>query len=339
VLEDVKTALTKKFGDEILFSLTDAARRASNAYPTGLMSLDYALGVGGLPPGRIIEVYGNEGSGKTSVCLKMIAACQAFFKMYFEGDAGCAFIDVENALDPAWAELNGVDLDELLISQPDSAEQALDVVEALILTDKIKLIVVDSVAALTPQAELDGTMEDNTIALQARLMSKALRKLKGIVSSHECDIVFINQIREKVGVLYGNPETTPGGRALRFYASIRIQVRKGDPITQGKVQIGHEVNAKIVKNKVAPPYKLATFEIYYDHGVDTARDIFNVAQILGIITSKGAWFYYGDLKWNGKNPVVEDIRNKEELRMAVSTDITVAMKEPVLKELAVNAKS
>jgi recombination protein RecA len=338
VLEDVKTALTKKFGSEILFSLNDAARRASNAYPTGLMSIDLALGIGGLPPGRIIEVFGNESGGKTTVTLKMIAECQKFFKSYFETDAGCAFIDVENAFDPAWAELNGVDLDELLISQPDSAEQALNVVEALILTDKIKLIAVDSVAALVPQTELDGEMGDQTVGLQARLMGKALRKLTGIASAHECTVVFINQIREKIGG-YGNPETTSGGRALRFYASVRIQVRKGEPITQSKEQIGHEVNVRIVKNKVAAPYKLATFEIYYDHGVDTARDIFNIAQTLGVVTLGGAWYHYGDLKWNGKNPIVNDIRNKEELRLAISADITTAMKEPAPKELAVNAKS
>jgi recombination protein RecA len=327
--------MAKKFGEEILFSLNDAVRRATNCYPTGIMSLDYALGVGGLPPGRIIEIYGPESGGKSTTALKIVASCQKFFKTHFEGEQGCAFIDVEHSLDPAWGILNGVDFDDLLISQPDSAEQALDVVESLVMTDKVKLIVLDSVAALVPLAEAEGEMGDQQIGLQARLMSKAMRKLTGIAASRECTLVFINQIREKVGVMYGSNETTTGGRALRFYASIRIEVRRGEPIKNGKDQIGNGVNIRIVKNKVAAPYKQAQFDIRYDIGIDAAKDIFNIAKTIGVIQGGGAWFSYEDNKWNGAEKAATAIREDEELAKKLAIAIKSCLRGS--DEVVVNA--
>ncbi len=249
------------------------------------MSLDIALGVGGYPKGRIIEIFGPESSGKTTFALEAIAACQK------EGGR-CAFIDAEHALDPVYSKNLGVNIDELLLSQPDTGEQALEIVDALVKSEAVNLIVIDSVAALVPQAEIEGEMGDSHVGLQARLMSQALRKLSGNINKTKTTAIFINQLREKVGVMFGNPETTPGGRALKFYSSVRLDIRRGETIKNGDAVIGNKTNVKVVKNKVAPPFKNITVDIMYGQGISREGELLDIASDIDIVEKSGAWYAY-----------------------------------------------
>ena len=288
-LETAIAYIEKQFGKGAIMKLGDARAMDVEAIPTGSMTLDMALGIGGVPRGRIIEIYGPESSGKTTVALHIIAETQ---KMGGE----VAFIDVEHALDPVYAQNLGVDIDSMLVSQPDSGEQALEIAEALARSGAIDCIVIDSVAAMVTKAEIDGEMGDTHVGQLARLMSQAMRKLTGVVSKSNTTCVFINQIREKIGVMYGNPETTPGGRALKFYASVRIEVRRGEQIKEGGEVIGNRTRCKVVKNKVAPPFKECEFDIMYGKGVSRVGEVLDAAVELGIAKKGGAWFSYNDVK-------------------------------------------
>ena len=282
--------IEKQFGRGAIMKLGDSDKDFSfSVIPTGSLELDIALGVGGVPRGRIVEIYGPESSGKTTVALHMIAESQ---KM----GGAAAFIDAEHALDPGYAGNLGVDTDNLYVSQPDTGEQALEIAEALVRSGAIDIIVVDSVAALVPKAEIEGLMGDSHVGLQARLMSQALRKLAGVISKSNAVVVFINQLREKVGVMFGSPETTTGGKALKFYASIRLDVRKIETIKVGDEMIGNRTRAKVVKNKVSPPFKTAEFEIYYGKGISREASLLNLGVQLGIVGKAGAWFSYKDEK-------------------------------------------
>ena len=279
--------------------------------PTGILPLDVALGVGGLPRGRIVEVYGPESSGKTTVTLHMIAEAQ-------KNGGIAAFIDAEHALDPVYAKKLGVNIDELLISQPDTGEQALDIVDALVRSGAIDIIVVDSVAALVPKAEIDGDMGDQVVGMHARLMSRAMRKLTGFISKSRTVAVFINQIREKVGVMFGSPETTTGGRALKFYSTVRLDVRKTDKIMQGQEMIGNRTKIKVVKNKVAPPFKTAEFDIMYGEGVSRVGTVLDIATDFDIIEKSGSWYSYdGSRLGQGKENVRAFLQDNDELRMQI----------------------
>ena len=294
LLADVLKDIEKEYGKGSIMKLGDRPNVDVEPIPSGSLLLDQALGVGGYPKGRIIEIYGPESSGKTTLALHAIAEIQ-------KKGGRAAFIDAENAIDPVYAKKLGVDIDELILSQPDSGEQALNICEMLIRSGAIDLIVVDSVAALVPQVELDGEMGDLQVGAQARMMSKAMRKLAGAMNHQECTAIFINQLREKVGVFYGNPETTPGGRALKFYASVRVDIRKADVIKNGSDIVGNKVKVKIVKNKVAPPFKQATLEIMYGEGISYISELLELCVNAGLVKKAGAWFSYnGDKIGQGR---------------------------------------
>ena len=281
--------IEKQFGAGAIMKLGDSKALDVEAIPTGSMTLDMALGIGGIPRGRIVEIYGPESSGKTTVALHCIAEAQ-------KAGGEVAFIDVEHALDPVYAEKLGVDIDSMLVSQPDSGEQALEIAEALARSGAIDCIVIDSVAAMVTKSEIDGEMGDTHVGQLARLMSQAMRKLTSVIAKSNCCAIFINQVREKIGVIYGNPETTPGGRALKFYASVRIEVRRGEQIKNGAEVIGNRTKCKVVKNKVAPPFKECEFDIMYGKGISRTGEVLDLAAEMGIVKKGGAWYSYNEMK-------------------------------------------
>lgn len=331
-LEVALLQIEKQFGKGSIMKMGDSAKLNLEVIPTGALSLDLALGVGGIPRGRIVEIYGPESSGKTTVALHMAAEAQRMGGI-------SAFIDAEHALDPMYAKKLGVDIDNLLISQPDTGEQALEIVEALVRSGAIDLIIIDSVAALTPQAEIEGEMGDAHVGLQARLMSQALRKLTAVISKSNTIAIFINQIREKVGVMFGNPETTPGGRALKFYSSVRLEVRKIETLKQGTDIIGSRTRAKVVKNKVAPPFKEAEFDIIYGEGISRIGCILDMAVDQNIVNKSGSWFSYGESRigqgrdnakeFLGKDPnMLLEIERRVRENLGLISQETVETKAP-----------
>ena len=312
--------IEKMYGAGAVMKLGQTKALNVDAIPTGSMTLDLALGIGGVPRGRIVELYGPESSGKTTVALHIIAEAQKL-------GGEVAFIDVEHALDPVYAEKLGVNINNLLVSQPDSGEQALEIAEALVRSGAIDVIVLDSVAAMTTKAEIDGDMGDNHVGQLARLMSQAMRKLTSVIAKSNCVAIFINQIREKIGVMYGNPETTPGGRALKFYASVRIDIRRVEGLKDSSGQfIGNHTRAKIVKNKVAPPFREAEFDIMFGEGISKIGEIIDLGVDYGIIKKSGSWFSYGDRKiGQGRDSVKELLKNDEALRNEVEAKVREAM--------------
>jgi recombination protein RecA len=318
-VESALDQIRDKFGDGSIMKLSDTQTLNIEAVPTGSISLDLALGVGGIPKGRIIEIYGPESSGKTTLTLHMIAEAQ-------KKGGLAAFIDAEHALDPEYAKKIGVNLEDLLISQPDNGEQALDIAETLVRSNALDLIVIDSVAALTPRAEIEGEMGDSHMGLHARLMSQALRKLTGIISKSNTTVIFINQIRMKIGVMFGNPETTTGGNALKFYASIRIEVRRTAQIKAGDKIIGNRTKAKVVKNKVAPPFKVAEFDIMYNEGISSAGDLLDTGIMLGAIEKTGNTHLFEDVKLGvGREAAKAFIKENKE----VATKIDAAIRAQI----------
>ena len=326
-LELALTQIEKAFGKGAIMRLGDAANMNNvSVISTGCIDLDLALGVGGLPRGRIIEIYGPESSGKTTIALHVVAQAQ-------KAGGTAAFIDAEHALDPVYAEKLGVCADELYVSQPDTGEQALDITEALVRSGAIDVIVVDSVAALVPKAELEGDMGDSHIGLQARLMSQALRKLAGVTSKSQCIVIFINQLREKVGVMFGNPETTPGGKALKFYASVRLDVRRVEMLKNGTEFIGSRTRVKVVKNKVSPPFKVAEFDMLYGEGISHEGSILDMAVGKRIIIKSGAWFSYKDMRiGQGRENARLFLKDNPEICDEVEKAIYAAIEAERIKE-------
>lgn len=307
--------IEKQFGKGAIMKLGEMPHLNVESIPTGALSLDIALGVGGIPRGRIIEIFGPESSGKTTVALHIIAEAQRL-----GGEA--AFIDAEHALDPVYAKKIGVDIDNLLLSQPDTGEQALEITEALVRSGAIDVVVIDSVAALVPKAEIEGEMGDSHIGLQARLMSQALRKLAGVLSKSKTTCIFINQLREKVGVMFGNPEVTPGGRALKFYATVRLDVRKSEVLKEGVDIVGNKTKIKVVKNKVAPPFKTAEFDIMYGEGISKEGNLLDVAVMLDIVNKSGAWYsYQGERMGQGRENSKAYLKDKPEIAKEIENKI------------------
>jgi recombination protein RecA len=335
-LEVALLQIEKQFGKGSIMKMGDATIKNIEVIPTGALSLDLALGVGGIPRGRVVEIYGPESSGKTTVALHIAAEAQKMGGI-------AAFIDAEHALDPLYAKKLGIDIDNLLISQPDTGEQALEIVEALVRSGAVDIIIIDSVAALTPQAEIEGEMGDAHVGLQARLMSQALRKLTAVISKSNTVAIFINQIREKVGVMFGNPEITPGGRALKFYASVRLEVRKVETLKQGTDIVGSRTKAKVVKNKVAPPFKEGEFDIIYGEGISKAGCILDMAVDLNIINKSGAWFSYGENRIGQGRDNARDFLKKEpnllaEIEKKIRAHFGITKDEPMVKKDPVPAK-
>ena len=320
-LESAIAHILKTYGSGAVMRLGQANTMQVDAIPTGSMTLDLALGIGGVPRGRIVELYGPESSGKTTVALHIAAEAQ-------KQGGEVAFIDVEHALDPVYARALGVDIDNLLVSQPDSGEQALEIAEALVRSGAIDVLIVDSVAAMTTKAEIEGEMGDSHVGMLARLMSQAMRKLTSIISKSNCVAIFINQIREKIGVVYGNPETTPGGRALKFYASVRMEVRKGEAIKDGTTIIGNRTRVKIVKNKVAPPFRECEFDILYGKGISRSGEVLDLAVDLDIINKSGSWFSYeGQRLGPGRDNIKELLQNTPQLMQEVEEKIKKKLAE------------
>ena len=313
-LETALAQIEKNFGKGAIMRLGDDIPVNVEAISTGSLSLDLALGIGGVPRGRIVEIYGPESSGKTTLALHILASAQ-------KTGGEVAFIDVEHALEPAYARALGVDIDSLLISQPDTGEQALEITEHLVRSGALDVVVVDSVAALLPRSELEGEMGESSVGVIARLMSQALRKLAGTVSRTNCIVVFINQLREKIGVMYGNPETTPGGRALKYFSSVRIDVRRIETLKVGGEMIGNRTRAKIVKNKVAPPFKEAEFDIIYGEGISKIGEIVDLGVKLDLIDKAGAWYTYGDVRVQGRDSMKEYLREHPDVSDQIEAEI------------------
>jgi recombination protein RecA len=308
-------AIEKQFGRGSIMKLGTSERQAVDAIPTGSIALDLALGIGGVPRGRVTEIFGPESSGKTTLCQHVLAEAQ-------QRGGVVAFIDVEHALDPGYARACGVNVDELLVSQPDTGEQALEITETLIRSGGVDCVVVDSVAALVPRAEIEGEMGDSFMGVQARLMSQALRKLTGAVSRSNTALVFTNQLREKIGVMFGNPETTPGGRALKFYASVRLDIRRIETIKSGTDSIGSRVRVKVVKNKVAAPFRVAEFDVMYGEGISREGGLLDVGVASDVVTKTGAWFTYGELRLGqGREQAKEFLRGNQDVAQRLETEI------------------
>lgn len=319
LLEQAILSIEKQFGKGSIMKLGESVEKNIDVIPTGCLTLDYALGIGGVPRGRIIEIYGPESSGKTTVSLHILAEAQKL-------GGTVAFIDAEHALDPSYAEKLGVNINDLFISQPDTGEQALEICETLVRSGAIDLVVVDSVAALTPKAEIDGEMGDSFMGAQARLMSQALRKLTAITNKSKSCVIFINQLREKIGVMFGSPETTTGGKALKFYASVRMDVRKTDVIKDGADIIGNKTKVKIVKNKMAPPFKTAEFDIMYGKGISKEGCLIDMASSLDIIQKSGAWYAYnGEKIGQGKENVKAYLQSNSEIYKEIETKVREAL--------------
>ena len=316
-LETTLAGLNKRFGDGIVMRLGDASKLNVEVIPTGSLSLDIALGVGGIPKGRIIEVYGPESSGKTTLCLHVIAEAQ-------RRGGICGFVDVEHALDPAYAARIGVDVNNLYISQPDTGEQALEIAEALVRSGAMDVVVVDSVAALVPRAEIEGEMGDSHVGLQARLMSQALRKLTGVIKSSGTCMIFTNQLRQKIGVMFGNPETTSGGMALKFYASVRLDIRRIEGIKQGTDVVGNRTRVTVKKNKVAAPFRIAEFDIMYNEGISTAGDLIDLGVENDIVTKRGSFYSLGDVRLGqGREAAKEYLRQNPDVAAVIDQQVRV----------------
>ena len=329
-LDQVMAEIEKQFGKGAIMKLGGQEHIEVEATSSGSLGLDIALGVGGYPKGRIIEIFGPESSGKTTFALEAIAACQK------EGGRA-AFIDAEHALDPVYSKNLGVNIDELLLSQPDTGEQALEIVDALVKSEAVNLIVIDSVAALVPQAEIEGEMGDAHVGLQARLMSQALRKLSGTISKTKTTAIFINQLREKVGIMFGNPETTPGGRAFKFYSSVRLDIRRGEQIKNGENVIGNKTNIKVVKNKVAPPFRSVTVDIMYGQGISKEGELLDIGSEINVVEKSGAWYAYkgekiGQGKENAKIFLKEHPEVAEEIDTAIREHYEIGSKKTKKKE-------
>jgi recombination protein RecA len=322
VVDEIRT----KFGDGMLMKLGDSRRVDVDTIPTGSLSLDLALGVGGVPRGRVVEIYGPESSGKTTLALHIAANAQ-------KSGGVAAFVDAEHALDPDYAKKIGVNINELLVSQPDAGEQALDIVETLVKSDAIDVIVIDSVAALTPQSEIDGDMGDYHVGKQARLMSQAMRKLTPVIAKSDCVVIFINQIRMKIGVMFGSPETTTGGNALKFYSSVRLDVRRAAQIKKGDEIVGNHVKVKVVKNKVAAPFKIAEFDIMYNEGISLAGDVLDLGVQYEIITKKGHSYSYKDEKLGvGREKAKTALKQNEKIMNEISKEVYKAVNEAIKSE-------
>ena len=314
-IELALSQIERRFGKGAIMKLGEAARVQIEAIPTGSISLDLALGIGGVPKGRITEIYGPESSGKTTLCQHIIANVQ-------RAGGYAAFVDAEHALDPVYAQRCGVDVQNLLISQPDTGEQALEIVDSLVRSNAIDVIVVDSVAALTPRAEIEGEMGDSHVGLQARLMSQAMRKLTGAISTSKTSVIFTNQLREKVGVMFGNPETTAGGKALKYYASVRLDIRRTDSIKLGQDVVGNRTRVRVVKNKVAPPFKTAEFDIMYSEGISREGGLIDLGLEMGLVKKSGAWFTVGDIRLGqGRENAKEFLRQNGDVAGAIEEQI------------------
>ena len=331
-IENAMSQIEKQFGKGSIMKLGEHSTLNIDSISTGCLDLDIALGIGGVPRGRIIEIYGPESSGKTTVALHVAAEAQKL-------GGAVAFVDAEHALDPSYARNLGVDTENLIVSQPDTGEQGLEIAEALVRSGAIDVLVVDSVAALVPRAEIEGEMGDSHVGLQARLMSQALRKLTGTINKSKCVVIFINQLREKVGVMFGNPETTTGGRALKFYSSIRLDVRRIDSIKQGDEIVGNRTRVKVMKNKVAPPFKQAEFDIMYNEGISRNGNIVDVGVKENIVQKSGAWFSYGDIRLGqGRENAKNYLKEYPEIALEIENKIRAKYDLPVMVDNTVNNK-